>query len=560
MQQTCYWLLNESWNFCFTAVRDASYVKIFGYAEFLASLAILVIIFTITDIRYKFRVAIASLPITFIAFVAILFVGFGTLVSEIWAAEGWWILQGNPISQAIWQATLGITFLLTFMLWIWYAFISPPKFGRLNAKRYLQGVYGVLLKGNPSELNIIADELSSSAKNIVAFSYSITQNRARSSDKANVKAIAYELLLLIADKKLCRSIVNSCSITAINFLNEIKNQEKYDLPIGNFVVNLSTEALCNKDSLLYHEAQGSYSGLMGYIKPLSYAIYGNYNLFSSLGRRNQSPLDLHYQVFRDWDAVNWKAYSKVVHISISSYLGATNGNVFSSEIYRAIENIKGSFSDFYKLDGLDEYYYLDQYQKFDVAINFLEEFLSLIEDNITSVHYRLREFKGARNQDVLDLAAKLMMDLIISAAKIKGPQWTAWNIQYGSLWSKFFNITQDTKANKIFQHKVRRLMYKEIKSITTRPNYLNVRILIFLLNVMGLSDEKNSIDRNYRALLLATLSWTKKNFRNLYSNYPDIVDSSMLGSISFDAQNYRLVKTYRAGIGNTIPPTVTLQV
>jgi hypothetical protein len=560
MQESCYWLLSQNWSFCFVSAGGYSNIKIFGYAEFLASLAILAVIFTLVDIRYKFRVAVAPLPIIPIAFIVIAFVGFGTLISDIWVAEGWWVIKENPITQGLWQGILGALFLLTFIVWIWYAFIFPPKFGRLNAQRYLKFVYRVILKGNPSELNVIVDELSRSAKNIIEHSYSISERSQLTSNKVNAKVAAYELLLLIADKKLCRSIVGSCSVTALSFLNEVNVQSKYDLPIGDFVVNLSTEALCDKDSLLYHEAQGSYSGLVGYIKPLSYALYGSYDLIFCLGRRHRSPLDVDYRVFREWDAGNWRAYSKATIIAIKSYLAATNGNVFSSEIFRAIENIKNSFSDFYKLDGLEEYYYSDQYQKFDIAIEFLEELIKAVDEQSTRVHYSLKEIKGSRNQDVLDLAAKLMMDLMIAALKVKGPQWTAWSIHYGSLWSKFFILTEDSKAGKVFRYKVRRLIYDEIKSISTTPNYLNVRILVYLLNVIGLSDKKNSLDKNYRALLLVVLSWVQKNFRNLYIGYPDVVNSSMLGSISFDAKNFQIIKTYRPGIGKTIPATETLQV
>lgn len=560
MKESCYWLISQDWSFCFVPLGGYSNVKIFGYAEFLASLAILAVIFTLVDIRYKFRVAVAPLPIMHIAFIVIAFVGFGTLISDIWAAESWWILKENPITQAIWQGILGALFLLTFMAWIWYAFISPPKFRRLNAQRYLKFVYRVILKGSPSELNVIADELSRSAKNIIKHSYSITERSQLTSNGVNTRSVAYELLLLVADKKLCRSIVSSCSVTALSFLNEVKVQSKYDLPIGDFVVNLSTEALCDKDSLLYHESQGSYSGLVGYIKPLSYALYGSYDLIYCLGRRHRSPLDMDYRVFRDWDAGNWRAYSKATIISVNSYLEATNGKVFSSEIYRAIDNIKNSFSDFYKLDGLEEYYYSDQYQKFVVAIEFLENLISVVSEQSTLAHYNLRKFKGSRNQDILDVAAQLMMDLVTAAVKVKSPQWTAWSIHYGSLWSKFFALTQDSEAEKVFRYKVRRLIYDEIKSISATPNYLNIRILIYLLNVMGLSDKKNSLDKNHRALLLAVLSWAKKNFKNLYMNYPDVVNSSMLGSISFDANNYQIIRTYMPRMGSTIPPTEVLQV
>ena len=47
MKESCYWLLSQDWSFCFLPPGGYSNVKIFGYAEFLASLAILAVIFTL---------------------------------------------------------------------------------------------------------------------------------------------------------------------------------------------------------------------------------------------------------------------------------------------------------------------------------------------------------------------------------------------------------------------------------------------------------------------------------------------------------------------------------
>ena len=74
---------------CFLGIR---FVKppsgfepsVFNFAIFISALALLVIVYTITDIRYRFRVAIAPIPLAKLTFFLIGFIGFGTLLTDIW--------------------------------------------------------------------------------------------------------------------------------------------------------------------------------------------------------------------------------------------------------------------------------------------------------------------------------------------------------------------------------------------------------------------------------------------------------------------------------------------
>ena len=45
-------------------------------------------------------------------------------------------------------------------------------------------------------------------------------------------------------------------------MSELK---KYSLPISQFASNISSESLRNKDSILYHEDAGYYSGFLEYL-------------------------------------------------------------------------------------------------------------------------------------------------------------------------------------------------------------------------------------------------------------------------------------------------------
>src|SRR5690606_19091316 len=102
---------------------------IFGFAEFVQAFALLVIVYTFTDVKYRFRIAVAPLPILPLTYVAAALVGAGTLFSDFWFANGYPV-PSFLNSLAGWQAGFGLLFLVVVLLWIWFAFVAPPRFGR----------------------------------------------------------------------------------------------------------------------------------------------------------------------------------------------------------------------------------------------------------------------------------------------------------------------------------------------------------------------------------------------------------------------------------------------
>lgn len=96
--------------------------------------------------------------------------------------------------------------------------------------------------------------------------------------------------------------------------------KQYPGAISQFASNVSTEAILNKDSILYHEDHGYHSGFFGYVRPFSRTVYGDYRLVEALGSNNHSPLDVDLKVRRSWDAEQVQAYCRVVLITLGSGL------------------------------------------------------------------------------------------------------------------------------------------------------------------------------------------------------------------------------------------------
>ncbi len=528
---------------------------IFGFAQFISALALLVIVFTISGIRYRFRIAVAPIPLFRLTFCLIGVIGFGTLLTDIWFAKQW-TMPYFLINQSILQGVFGAIFLLLAMMWIYYAFIKPPKFCKRNYLKFAIELYNIILKGSDSDLPVIADELRRSAEPLVKLSKRIPSNWENDNNekeeekkrKPNAGDFAYEILLLIGNRKLCRHIIASSSVTAISLFDAMEDNKKYNLPIGQFARNISTEAITNKDSIIYHEDEGYKSGLLGYHKPFSQAIYGNSRLVDALGSNHGSPFDLDYEIMNSLDALQLKAYSRALIISMKSHLKDYCYDQ-SSPLHRAFKKIIGCCQDVYKLNDIpSDYHTTDIYKRFDTVVDCIKEAITILCEHRKLPATRLRRYRDRDqwHKDIYDHIAGHMFEIIFLASTVTAPRDKCWGIHYVLVWSGFFGISDDEKARKIIQYKLRRLLYDEILRLGEMPNYKSSRILGICLNVMGFKIEEGEkrFHRNYYSLHKAILAWTINNYLRLKSINPEVAESCLIGSISFDEQSKSLVKTW----------------
>lgn len=547
---------------CFVTPSSGLESSIFGFAEFISALALLVIVYTVTDIRYRFRVAVAPAPLFPLTYFLIGIIGFGTLLTDVWFTEQW-LVPVSLISQSMWRGILGAFFLLLAMTWIYYGFIKPPTFSDKNYRKFAQELYRIILKGSDAELPIIADELARSAESLVKLSRQnpprwrnhTNEKEDEKQHKPNVGDYAHDVLLLVGSRKLCRHIITSSPVTAMAFFEAMATNKKYDIPIGQFAKNISREAIINKDSILYHEDEGYSSGLIGYLKPFSQAVYGNYHLVEALGSNHGSPLDIHYEIVWSWDASQLEAYCRALMITLNSYLESGSWHLHSFVLYRAFENLKNSCRDVYKLNDIpSDYYSTDIFKRLRAVVDFVKKAINLIgqQQNPPSTELRVRD--DGIHRDIYDHIADLMFEIILLAASVTGPPDKCLTIHHNAVWGQFFGLSGEGKAWGIIQFKLRRLLYDEILRLEEFPNYKSSRILGFCLNVMGLKiGEKKGYGSGYYPLHKVVLAWTRDNYLRLKSIQPEVAESCLIGSISFDEQGNRLVKTYAKGLSLEAP-------
>lgn len=536
---------------------------IFGFAEFVQAFALLVLIFTVSGTRYQFRVETAPIPLWSLTYWSSAVIGAFALLSDLWFAQRYplpWFLS----SQAYWQFVLGLLFLSLALIWLWYAYIRPPQFGRRNAYRFTGAVYHYVMQGDGSDISIVADELGRAAHSIIemasaAFDPRHLRHRAEVGEP-KAEDYACDLLLIFGNRRFCRHVASSAPNTAIALFRAVAEKKQYNIPLSQFSSALTTEAIVNKDSMLYHEDAGYYSGYFGYARPFTNTIFGDFDFVEALATNGTSPLDVDLDVHWKFDGKQLEAYTRAVLTTFKAALAKGNYHRRSYALNRAFGIIEHGCADLYKLnDQLSPQEKSDIHDRLHAVVRFLNDAIIALEKSGTK-NPKLRRREEPHQwqyKDYHDKIAHLIFEIIGHASSLKTKEFEGWTVQYSAVWSALFNF-DNSKTRKIVLFKVRRLLYEEIKGVETRPNFKNAAYLGFCLNVLGLKvGKKNDFRRDEYPLRRVVISFARKNYLALVERQPKVADAVLIGSISFDKERKQLVKTYQAGLA-LVAPTVTL--
>lgn len=534
---------------CFTpAPADTGYA-IFGFSEFLAALALLVLVFSSSDFVYQFRISVAAVPLKWLSFLAAGAIGLGTLLTDLWFAKHWYAPAWG-VSRASLQGLFGAFFLSTVLLWIWFAYMRPPVFGRWNYKRYYHALFRTIVRGSEPQLTGLAGELVRSAKPLVRlWKPNIANARKPSKRSRELSAYANDAILLLNNRKLCRHVIASAPITAIVFMQEAAQQERYSIPLGGFARNVTEEALRNRDSILFHEDRYG-SDILGMVQPFTTAMYGNYRLVEGISSPGDSPLDIDWRFAWEMDGPQFEAYCRITLLTFKDYIKSGSYHSHSTVLYRAFKIIEGAGQEMYKLDNqpFDATDSAPQ-RRLSAAVNFVNEVIDFLGEEENLDFGRLRPQQNVyHGVTIFDRIAELMFELIFQASAVTGPPDNAWSIHYQTVWGRMLPFHENGAAWNVIRFKLSRLLYDEIKRLEDFPNFKSSRILGLCLNVLGLSVSGSQSDRGEKRLRCAVLSWAKKNYLLLRKVHPPVAESCLIGSITFDNETNRLVKTYAQGL------------
>ena len=528
---------------CFERAELGSAPTIFGFAQYVSTLALLVVVFNVSDFRYRFRLLLARFPVRPIAFTIGATIGALILLIDVWFQNAWWI-PAKLNSHNNLRAFLAAVFLLMVFYLIFIAFVRPPRFGRSNARQYFQAVHDFVGRGNPDQLVVVAEELGASADKIVkhAAEFRPSTAGARKGRSLSSAECAHYLLLLLGDRRLCHAMVDKAPWTAARFFlcaAEVNRQA----PLSQFARNIGGELVFNPRSALHHEDHGFSSGFMGYTKPVTKAVYGNFDLVEMLAANGGSPLDLEFDLKRTLGANELEAYSRAALTFCESYF-TSHPSHHSYAFTRMLDHFRSSVSDVSRLKGMDnDFWKSDEYERLQVAVRFIRKLVALLDKHKVPYYGALktkrRMYEGVHNQ-----IANLVFDIIFSASYVSSPDWTCWSVQHNAVWNEIFD-NERTRSWKIIRFKVRRMIYDEIRRMDTWGNFKGGRLLGMCLNVLGLDHQRT---RDYRressGLMQVVVAWTKRNYLRLVEDHPKVAGVCLHGKVTFDPDSKQLIQTF----------------
>lgn len=514
-------------------------------------MALVVIAYTTADVRYRFRVAIAPGNLLGITFGVCLTVGVATLLTDLWVAQQWWVLRVEFLNTSLWQAVLATLLLGTFMWWMSVAFVWPPKFGRRNSLRFAQVLARYVQRGNPEELRVIVAELERSADDLIQIATTGAEARALGEKRVlNPGSTAHDTLLLLGDRRITRYIVAAAPQTAQALFLAMAKSQKYDLPVAQMCMGITAEAVAQRDSFLYHESHGHQSGLLGYLKPVSQAIYGNFALVEGL---HGSPLDVPVEAFK-WDSEQWTAFGRAFTLTIASY-AKTGRQSHSTALASAFHNIKYAYSGLRSKTEQESITDSGAFRNLKSVLHFVDAGVAELDRASYEPPWPIRHRRESPGFDLCEQFASLLYDICLRVSPIKSANWDVWHLQYGVVWSACFGFhRRDSRVWRIIQHKLRRMLYDEILTLSAVPHYQNAPLLGYCLCMVNLRPVTRKGTHRAEAPLAAAIHrWTVCNYGKLRISHPHIAAEVLGGRISFDPEAHAIVKTFDRGLDVEAP-------
>jgi hypothetical protein len=519
-----------------TAVTSGN---IFGLAEYLAALAMFLVILTTSDYRYRYRLSLTRVNLQRVGFWATALIGASLLVVDIWFANGLPVpkLLSN---QADLKAALGAAFMALLLRVFYVALISPPVFSRWNAERFFSVHYSLIHEGNAEKLIIVSEELRRSAGRIVNSASKIRNSP--DSKVSDASKFAYQLLLLLGDRRFCRLVVDKVPSLALVLFVEFQKYPRADLPIFQFARNIGQQFILNISSSYYQEDSGYYSGLLGYDQPVTRAVFGNYRFIERCAERGASPLEVDLQGELSGEQTEGACRAGLTFLK--GYLEQTKGRRHSESyaLNRLLAALGHAAAGVHVLDGKTDYYEHPSYQRLRAVANFVSKAISLIDEHADPAESIKRH---ERWHDVYDNIADLIFEVVMAASSVKSPDWTAWAIQHNAVWGQILGFG-DKRASRIIGKKVSRLLYDEIRGMDEWPNFKGAHALGFCLLVLGLSpiDRHKGHRKEDSPLQAVAARWASKNYARLLSDHPEVAAACLMGSVTYDNVGHRFVKTF----------------
>lgn len=474
-----------------SALESTTGKSFFGFSEFLTSLAILMIAWTTTDNKFKFRISISKIPKKKIYKIAF-YIGAITLFFDFLTAIGVF----TSLTQLIVQLVCAVIIFSSVAYWVRRAFVQPPIFNQSNCRQYKTEFFRVCDYGTDEELNAITQEMSHSVNKLVEFAFNYEKNKESKCFSEIEEQILY-IFTRMGTERFCR-------IAAKNGFGEklllcMVSQKKYNIGLESFADNFITEALKCDESFIFNEIN-SHSCFQTKIKD----IYGNEKLLLRLCGLIQPDISS----TRNWNSKQVTAYVTVLSIAFNTCYGKSAFDISFLKSYKILENtIKKSCSrENFDKESLD---------LFEETISFYKKAIdtSFIQKDIFKQKYSYSN--KFSEQDFIDYFVDSVVKIIYFASTARGDVQYRETIQDKLCFDNIYSISDPQNDCIAFYKKLNEAILLKVRQ---NQDLVGIYTLFFFLKRCGLQINPDLKNKYLIELHTELLSYAKQHFHEMFNN------------------------------------------
>lgn len=502
--------------------------KIFGFAEYIAALALMVLAWTTVDYRYRFRVETARFDIRRIAFTAVAVIGLLTLVTDVWRASAWPVWEWGPITPVVWQGLLGLAFLATFMAWASIAFVRPPIFNEGNAERFQRAVLLEIKRGDKAHIALMADALVPSAPSIVRL-------------LGMRQPSAEQLLSLLSDPVVCSVLVTRSPALLTALYEELHRLPVNSRATYSLTTNVLSAAVAESDSFLHREVRDWTRGAASSTQPVTTVVFGNVVLLDQMPGVYNAP-DI-----SQWQLPEWRAFFRAAGMTLGRYITLADSGRLTHSF--AVDNIFAVLQAAPR--QVRQNLAAGQIGRQDAAATLRELILLIkeVSDRISETTVEIDAWRGlGEYHDPIQHVARVAYHILLAASYVTAPAGEAWHFGYAIAWSGIFDPFKRKAPERAFtevQELVARMVWVTITELDRTPNFYGAQLLALCINI-GLITETPYRDKGPvkpdAALTRLVRAWVRERFAWLYKHNPTLAVAGFADGVSYDKDRRVIIR------------------
>ncbi|HGM4734110.1 TPA: hypothetical protein ACKPYB_000627 [Stenotrophomonas maltophilia] len=536
---------------CFFHLDPAS-PKIFGFAELLAGLALIVVAWTIADFRFKFRIATAPIPVVRLSSVVVLSVSVLALLTDLWRAEGWLVPSGGPLTASSWQFLLAALFLLSFFVWVWYAVISPPALTSRTGKKIHHQLFETISNGSPQELAIVADEVRRYAKTLAEQATKFDEEYfARTPEERRhlppLESSANDIYGILSDRRLCKVIVRNCPGAAVDLFEAVRSTWRYQVPIGTLGRYLIEEGIADKDSVFYTENRTRAGGFIVFERSIIRTMLSDYSLL----KVQPDLLRVDFEATKNWSSKELRLYAA---LAITAYNGFSMMRL--NERPAAFAPVFSIMSD--AAEGLTSVVGSDDVLSHE-SVAKLRVVMQFVESGVAALRLHSEpEPDEAVSPDKLDDWVNLIVVQVLNVAALRLDYWTALDFTQIVTQRTFTSPHFDSWAGKTILQRVRRRLFDMLQVSGGLAGMGVANVVRFCLTGIAVDRSGKLHAPHSRVLFLAVRGWLAQNFLAWHRLSPVLALSALPEVCEFDQVNRTITLTQFALLRTATPQDLVI--